>query len=73
MKKMYNMLKLLIWCFIGVFIGSSIYQYYDYKTYPDLYIWQSAPWYTGIVIRGMFTTLVVVILLILLWFMRKYK
>ena len=36
MKKLYNILNILLWVFIGVFIGNSIYKYYDYRTHYDL-------------------------------------
>ena len=43
MKKLYGFLRILLWCFIGVFLGSSLYQYLDYKAHPGLYEMQSAP------------------------------
>lgn len=71
MKKLYHILKMVLWSFIGVFIGSSIFQYYDYKTHPDLYQWQSAPWYLIIEIRGIFTAVIVAAILIAMWIIRK--
>lgn len=71
MKNLYRILKTLVWCFIGVFIGSSIYQYYDYKVQPGLYEMQSAPWYLSIEIRGIFTAVIVVIILVGMWIIRK--
>lgn len=53
MKRLYGMLKVFLFCCIGVFAGSSLYQYVDYTRRPGLYEWQSAPWYTAIVWRGM--------------------
>lgn len=71
MRKLYNILKMVSWCFVGVFIGSSIYQYYDYKTHPDLYEWQSAPWYLSIEIRGVFTAIIIAVLLIIIHIIKK--
>lgn len=71
MKKLYSILKTILWCFIGVFIGSSIYQYYDYKDHPGLYEMQSAPWYLPIEIRGIFTAVIVAIILVVMWIIRK--
>lgn len=71
MKKLNELLKMIMWCFIGVFVGSSIYQYYDYKSYPDLYAMQSAPWYLAIWIRGIFTVIIVVVILAAMWIIRK--
>ena len=71
MKRLYYILKLSLWCFVGVFIGSSLYQYYDYKKYPDLYAVQSAPWYLSIEIRGIFTAIIVMAILIVMWIVKK--
>lgn len=43
---------------MGVFAGHTIYIWSSYKAYPDLYAMQSAPWYTGILLHGLFTTAV---------------
>ena len=66
-----NVLKIALWCVIGVFIGSSLYQYIDYKARPGLYQWQSAPWYMSIEVRGLFTAVIVAVLGIALWAIRK--
>lgn len=71
MKKLYKILKTAIWCVIGVFIGTSIYQCYNYYTHPGLYALTSAPWYLGIQIAGIFTTIIVVILFLVIWFIKK--
>ncbi len=71
MKKLYQILKIACYSFIGVFIGSSIYQYYDYKTHTALYELQPAPWYLTIEIRGIFTGIVVVMILIAMWIVKK--
>ena len=71
MNKLYNLLKIIMWCFVGVFIGSTIYKCYDYKTYPDLHAAQSAPWYLGIEIQGVFTAIIVILILIAMWAIRK--
>lgn len=71
MKKLYGFLRILLWCFIGVFLGSSLFRYLDYKTHPGLYEMQSAPWYTAIQIRGLFTVVLVVIILAAIAVIRK--
>ena len=71
MKKLYRFLRILLWCFIGVFLGSSLFQYLDYKAHPCLYEIQSAPWYTAIQIRGLFTVVLVVITLTAMAVIRK--
>ena len=37
---------------IVILIGSCIYQYTDYKQHPEIYMLNSAPWYTGLLIQG---------------------
>ncbi len=64
MKKLYQILRTALWCVVGVFIGTSIYQYIDYRRHPGLYALTSAPWYTSIQISGVFTVAVVLILLL---------
>lgn len=71
MKKLYTFMRILVWSFIGVIIGSSIFQYYDYKTHPGLYAYQSAPWYLSIEIRGAFTAVIVLAILSAMWLMKK--
>ena len=64
--KKWNMnLNTIIGSFIGVFIGHSVYKYFDYKKYPGLYEIQSAPWYTSIQIYGLATAIVIFIAIIL--------
>lgn len=71
MKQVYAMLKWLLIGFIGVFIGSSLYQYYDYRKFEDLYLAQSAPWYTSIIVRGGFTLVIVMVIGIAMWILKK--
>ena len=61
MKKLNEVLNIIMGSFFGVFIGYSIYQYFDYKRNPGLYEIQSAPWYTGIKIYGLATLVILLI------------
>ncbi|MCD8144014.1 MAG: hypothetical protein LUD79_01525 [Oscillospiraceae bacterium] len=61
MKKLNNFLNILIGAFVGVFIGHGIYIYLDFKTHPDLYAMQSAPWYTSIFVYGAVALTVVLV------------
>lgn len=60
LKKINHILNIIIESFIGVFIGHGIYVFWDYKTHPDLYAMQSAPWYTSILVYGLFTIVVLI-------------
>ena len=46
LRKLNCFLNIVIGSFIGVFIGFGIYKFWHFKTYPNLYAMQSAPWYT---------------------------
>jgi len=71
MKKLYTALNIMMWSFIGVFIGGSLYKWYDYKMHPDLYAMQSAPWYLGLATGAVITMAAVTILLIVMGLIRK--
>lgn len=71
MKKVYDFLGLLIGVCIGVFLGHVIYTIWDYITFPGLYAMQSAPWYTSILVRGLFTVITVTALLLIRLALRK--
>lgn len=71
MRKLYDLLGIAVWSFVGVFLGSSIYTFYDYKTHPGLYAMQSAPWYLSIQVRAVFTLALVAAALLLRWYLRK--
>lgn len=64
-KRIHHILNLMIGAFLGVFIGSGIYSFWDFRMHPELYRMQSAPWYTGILLRGAVTVAVIVVCLIL--------
>ena len=71
MEKVYRILKTALWCIVGVFIGRSLYTCYEYKTYPELYAMQSAPWYYGILMNGVLIVVVVAGILIVMALLKK--
>lgn len=54
-KKISQILNIIMGSSTGVFIGSGIYKYWHFRKYPDLYAASSAPWYTGLLVNGLFT------------------
>lgn len=64
-KKIYRILNILMGSFTGVFIGSGLYRYWHFQKYPKFYAMQSAPWYTGLLIQGAFTLMLLAICLII--------
>ena len=74
LRKLNCFLKIVIGSFIGVFIGFGIYKFWHFKTYPNLYAMQSAPWYTELLLDGALVAVLVVVCIILkliIW--RKLK
>jgi len=63
-NKIHWVLNLTMGCFIGVFLGSGLYKYWHFRKYTDLYVVQSAPWYTGILINGLFTLVLLAVCMI---------
>ena len=63
-KKLNQILNIIMGSFIGVFIGSGLYKYWDFQKYPDLYAMQSAPWYTGILVNGLLVLVLLAICMI---------
>jgi len=65
LKKLNHILNIIIGSFIGVFIGHGIYVFWDYRTHPDLYAIQSAPWYTSILVYGIFTVVILIVAIVI--------
>ena len=65
LRKLNCFLNIVIGSFIGVFIGFGIYKFWHFKTYPNLYVIQSAPWYTVLLLHGAMVAAVVVVCIIL--------
>ncbi len=71
MKMAQKIINTVMGAFVGVFIGHGAYVVWNHKTHPELYAMQSAPWYTSILVYGVFT-LVVLIIGVLLKIFLKY-
>ncbi len=65
LKKLNYILNILIGALIGNFIGQGAYDFWDYRAHPGLYAMRSAPWYTGIFVRGIFTIAVLIVAVII--------
>lgn len=66
-------LRLFAGCVFGVFLGNSIYRFYDFKTHPDLYAMQSAPWYTSLISSGLIAIGLIVLSLGISAILKKKK
>ena len=65
MKRLDTILNTIMGAVAGVFIGHGIYVVRDFKTHPELYIIQSAPWYTSILMYGAFTLVVLLVCIVI--------
>lgn len=65
LEKLNYILNIVIGSLIGVFIGQGLYDFWDYRARPGLYAMQSAPWYTGILVRGVFTLAALIVAVII--------
>ena len=71
MKKIYNFLKYIICgcaCFIILKTG---FDFFRFKKHPDVYAYNSAPWYTGALLWGALLIAVIIICVILRLILRK--
>ena len=55
MKKLNTLINSIMAAFFGFFIGHAIYEVWKFKTHPELYATQSAPWYTSLLFYGVIT------------------
>ena len=65
LKRINNILNIVIGTFVGIFIGNAVYVFWDFNTRPGLYAMQSAPWYTSILLYGIFTAVVLIVSIII--------
>ncbi len=73
-ERIKRILNIIMSSSIGVFFGYSIYEYWHFKNYPNLYTMQSAPWYIHILVYGLFTVaLLTICTIIKVLFMKKIK
>ena len=54
-----------MWAFIGASLWRGGYVAWNFKTHPELYVVQSAPWYTGILLDGAFTLVALLICIVI--------
>lgn len=64
-EKMNEVLNGIMGAFTGVFLGHGILEVRRYNSRPELYALQSAPWYTGILVYGAFTVVVLAVCMVI--------
>ena len=65
LKRINELLNIIVGATVGVFVGHGLYVYGRYRKYPELYAIQSAPWYTSILLYGGLTLVTVAVCAIL--------
>lgn len=73
MEKLYNWLRILAGCSVGVFLGSCGYTFWHYKTHPELYAMNSAPWYTGLLFQGGVMAVTLLVAFLGMWLIRRKR
>lgn len=54
LKKIRQFIYVLMGTSVGVYLGSSLWKWLDYRAHPDLYAMNSAPWYISLEIGAVF-------------------
>ena len=72
MKKLNTILNTFMGAIVGVFIGHGGFVVWNFKTHPKLYAMQSAPWYTSILVYGIFTIVVLAVCIVLKVILKHY-
>ena len=65
MKNLNQVLDGIMGTFTGVFLGHGILEVWRYHSRPELYAMQSAPWYTSILVYGIFTVVVLAVCMVI--------
>ena len=64
LKRIDQILNICSGAFVGVFLGHWIYLYWHFRTHPELYAMNSAPWYVGLYIPGIVTAVLFALCLV---------
>ena len=75
MKKVYDFLKYVIYGSLYVIILKIGFDFFNYKKNPDIYAYNSAPWYTSALLWSAFSLAVIIVCVILrkIIFMKMMK
>ena len=61
MKKVNRVLHTIMNTVVAFFICRSVFYIWDYIAHPEVYAVQSAPWYTAMLLLGIYTLFVAVV------------
>lgn len=65
MQMLNDFLNTIIGSSIGIYIGHVLWRIWDFKTEPEFYAMQSAPWYTSILLYGVVTFIEVLVCVVI--------
>ena len=71
LKWINHVFHILVVCVISIYAGYGVYLFWDYKTHPQYYFAQSAPWYTGIQVYGVLIAVILLVLFLIKVIIRK--
>ena len=71
MKKLNHIVNIIMGSLMGAFVGRSLLIAWRFKTYPELYAMQSAPWYTSILTEGVCVLAVLLICIVIKVIIKK--
>lgn len=73
MKRANQILNTVIGVCVGIWIGHGLYTFWDFKSHPNVYAVQSAPWYTSVILYGVITAIVVATAFVIKWILKKMR
>ncbi len=73
MKELNNFLNVLMASFFGVFIGNTIYNYREYRNFPEIYEMRSAPWYCYGALPAFYLFIAVVVICVVIKLIIRHK
>lgn len=71
MKKWNAVINVIMGAFMGVFLGRTGYVIWNFKTHPERFAMQSAPWYTSIWVDGIFTLAILAVCILVKLILRS--
>ena len=72
-RKLDTLMNCMIIGFAAGFVYECVYTVWDYKTHPEFYAVNSAPWYTTLVLFGGIVALVIAAGMLVKFLIRKKK
>lgn len=70
-KKAYHFLKLCLAADIVLFLSWALYEVLWYRTHPELYVMNSAPWYVNLLVYGTSAGLAAMLLAAAMWSLKR--